>query len=78
MLPADQPVLVRENRARVLFGQSQAMVMAGHLIDGAFIHDAGPRRLVLFRLEFDRPRVIYCEGMELGNAPEAAQPLRVA
>ena len=69
VLPADQPVLIRDWRARALFGQSQAMTTAGHLVDDTFITDIGPRRLVLFRLSFDRPRVVYSGGLELGTDP---------
>lgn len=76
VLPADQPVLIRGWRARVLFGQAQAMCAAGHLVDGEFIQDAGPRRMVLFRLEFDRPRIFYGSGIELGSEPQVSQPMR--
>jgi hypothetical protein len=76
VLPAEQPVLIRDWRARALFGQSQAMTIAAHLLDGAAIADIGPRRLVLFRLIFDRPRVIRASGMELGASPEASLPRR--
>ncbi|THH38283.1 hypothetical protein E4Z66_01545 [Aliishimia ponticola] len=76
VLPADQPVLVRDWRARALFHQSQAMTTAAQLVDGIEITDIGPRRMVLFRLTFDRPRVIYAGGLELGSAPEAVMPLR--
>ena len=69
VLPTDQPVLIRDWRARAFFGQSQAMTTAGHLVDDTFITDIGPRRLVLFRLSFDRPRVIYAGGLELGTDP---------
>ena len=76
VLPSDQPVLIRGWRARMLFGQAQAMCAAGHLVDGEFIRDAGPRRFVLFRLEFDRPRVIYGNGIELGSEPQISRPNR--
>ena len=69
VLPADQPVLVREWRARAMFGQSQAMATAVDMVDHEFITDIGPRRMVLFRLQFDQPRVVYSDGIELGTAP---------
>ena len=69
-------MLVRDWRARALFGQSQAMTTAGQLIDEEFIHGIGPRRMTLIRLEFDRPRVIYAAGLELGTAAQASLPVR--
>ena len=76
ILPADQPVLVRGREAQALFGQSQAMPIAGQLVDGGLIADLGPRRLVLFRLTFDRPRVILAGGLELGASQAASLPWR--
>ena len=76
VLPADQPVLVREGWALALFGQIQAMTIAAQLVDGDGIADIGPRRLVLFRLSFDRPRVIQAAGLELGASHAASLPRR--
>jgi len=76
VLPSDQPVLVRDWRAQALFGQSQAMTTAGMLVDEEFITDIGPRRMVLFRLSFDRARVVYSSGIELGTEPEVSMPNR--
>ncbi len=75
VLPADQPVLVRDWRAQALFGQAQAMTTAAQLVDREFITDIGPRRLVLFKLEFDRPRVVYAGGLELGTEAQVSKPL---
>jgi len=68
ILPAAQPVLVRDWRARAIFGQAQALVRAEALTDGEFIRALGPREMQLIRLHFDRPRVIYAGGLELGAA----------
>ncbi len=76
ILPPDQPMLLRDWRARAFFGQSQAMIRAGQLVDDEFILDIGPRKLVLFRLAFDRPRIIYANGIELGTSDEAMTPHR--
>lgn len=76
VLPADQPVLIRGARAQALFGQGQAMAIAAQLTDGELIADIGPRRMVLFRLIFDRPRIIQAGGMELGAWPGANLPHR--
>lgn len=76
LLPADQPVLIRDWRARALFGQSQAMARAAMLVDDEFIIDIGPRRMLLFRLAFDRARVIYAAGLELGTSADVNMPHR--
>jgi hypothetical protein len=76
VVPIDQPVLVRDWRARAMFGQSQAMTTAGQLVDGEFITDIGPRRMRLVRFSFDRPRVIYAGGLELGSVGEVSLPVR--
>ncbi len=76
VLPADQPVLVCDWRAMALFGQSQAVTSAGQLVDGDEIVDIGPRRLVLFRLVFDRPRIVHAGGLQLGASPGASLPHR--
>lgn len=76
VLPADQPVLVRDWRAHTAFGLQQAMAAAGHLVDGLNIQDAGEQHLILFRLEFDKPRIVYASGLELGTDPSVNLPLR--
>ena len=76
MLPSDQPVLVRDWRATAAFGLQQTMACAGHLVDGVNFRDVGPRRMVLFRLSFDRPRIVYSHGLELGTEPGVNLPLR--
>ncbi len=69
ILPAEQPLLIRDWRAEALFGASQAMMPARRLIDGEFVTDLGERSLTLYRLEFDTPHVIYADGLELGSDP---------
>ena len=76
LLPEEQPVLIRDWRARALFGQSQAMVCAGQLVDDTFIHDIGPRRFLLFRLDLGRARVVQGFGIDLGTAAQASSPVR--
>ena len=66
ILPAGQPVLVRDWRARALFGRSQAMVRAAALIDDEFITRLDARDMTLHQLHFARAHVIYAGGLELG------------
>jgi hypothetical protein len=65
IIPAAQHVMVRDWRAQSMFGKPQAIVQAGQLIDGEFITDLGIRDLHLVHLTFDRPHVIYADGLEI-------------
>lgn len=66
VLPAAQAVLVRDWRAKALFGCAQAMVPAEALIDGEFVRELGPREMVLHQLHFAAPHVVYAGGLEIG------------
>lgn len=76
VLPAEQPVLIRDWRAFAMYGQAQAMTTAAQLVDGALVTDIGPRKMVLFKLEFDRPRIVYASGLELGSEAQVSAPQR--
>ena len=57
---------IRDWRAEALFGTPTAMVPARRLIDGEFVAEETTRVMTLFTLVFDRPQVIYADGMEIG------------
>ena len=61
-------VHVRDWRAAALYGHASAMVPVARLADGEFVADEAPERQRLFRLCFDRPHVIYADGLEIGTA----------
>lgn len=65
IVPAAQNVLIRDWRAQSMFGKPQTVVQAGQLIDGEFVTDLGSRDMVLFDLTFDKPHVIYSDGLEI-------------
>lgn len=73
MVIPDQPVLVRDWRARAFGSGAQAMVAAAQLVDGEFIRAETVAELRLFTLCFDAPVVIYAGGLELG-CPAVAVP----
>jgi hypothetical protein len=77
IIPAAQHVLVRDWRAQSMFGKPQVVVQAGQLIDGEFITDLGVRNLQLVHLTFDRPHVIYADGLEI-SVPLATMAQAVA
>jgi hypothetical protein len=78
LLPINQQVLIRDWRARAMFGQPQAVVPAFELIDDEFIRDEGLQMLELCTLSFDRPHVIYAGGMEIATSKAASTDLRPA
>ena len=73
---ADQKILLRDWRARALWGADQVLVPVSKLVDGEFITDAGLSETPLFELLFESPQVIYAGGLELGAgiAADAVQP----
>ncbi|MEX0303349.1 MAG: Hint domain-containing protein [Leisingera sp.] len=77
-VPWDQRILVRDWRAKAMFGQPQAVVPAYELVDGEFIRDMGLQMMDLTILEFSRPHVIYAGGLELAAAAQAPEDLRPA
>ncbi len=78
LLPVNQQVLIRDWRAKAMFGQPQAVVPAFELIDDEFIRDEGLQMLELCILSFDRPHVIYAGGMEIATSKAASTDLRPA
>lgn len=65
ILPAAQRILVRDWRAQSMFGKLHTVVEAGQLIDDEFICDLGLRPMLLVQLTFDKPHVIYADGLEV-------------
>lgn len=69
LVTPETPVLLRDWRARALGGQTQALIPAGRLVDGAFVRrEPGAGRQV-WHLECDSAAVIYAAGAELGLTP---------
>ena len=78
ILPAGQHVLIRDWRARALFGRHEALAEASRLVDGEFIRDLGEQELGLIQLLLARPEVIYAGGLELGCPMPASAALQTA
>lgn len=64
MLPAAQPVLVRDWRARALFGADAAVVPVARLVDGQFLARTTLPEVRLFALDFGCDAVVYADGVE--------------
>lgn len=66
LLPAAQPVLVRDWRAMALAGTAQAMIAVSRLADGEYIRGEIVDEARIFTLGFEEEVVIYAGGLELG------------
>ncbi len=66
IVPADQGILIRDWRAKAVYGEERAIVPAAQLIDGEFIAEhSAAAQVTLFELEFDAPHIVYADGLEL-------------
>src|SRR6056297_731813 len=70
-LPAGHPILIRDWRAQALFNARQAVVRADRLIDDEFITDAGRQTDTVYELHFDRPHILYVDGLEVASDAQA-------
>lgn len=73
LLPASQPVLVRDWRAKALAGTAQAMIAVSKLADGEYIRGEIVAEARLFTLGFEEEVVIYAGGLELGCPMETVR-----
>ena len=62
---AAQQILVRDWRAKAMFGQPQAMIAASRLADGEYIRAETLPEARFFTLTFEDDAVIYAGGLEL-------------
>ena len=65
MVSAAQEILVRDWRAKAMFGTSVAMIPAARLADGEYIRSLTLVEARFFTLSFDEDAVIYAGGLEL-------------
>ena len=69
LLPPDQPLHLRDWRAKAMFGTAEATVAANRLIDGTHIRAEAPAPVRMIRLVLPRAAVIYAGGLELAAVP---------
>lgn len=62
---AGQQILIRDWRAKAMFGAAQAMIPAARLVDGEYIRAEVVAEARFFTLSFDEDAVIYAGGLEL-------------
>ncbi len=72
IIGAGTQVLVRDWRAKALYGAREALVPVTRLVDGEFVTLAEPGLLRLYALEFDQAEVYYADGVEVSGAAAGA------
>ena len=65
ILAVGQPVLVRDWRAKALYGAAQALVPVERMADGQMIRRIKVAGLRMYTLTFDSVVVVYAGGLEL-------------
>jgi hypothetical protein len=65
LLAPGQPVMIRDWRARALYGADAAAIPASRLADGEFIVTEVLRQVRLYTLHFAGEEVIYADGLEI-------------
>jgi hypothetical protein len=76
LLGPGQPVIVRDWRARMLYGAEVAAVPSIRLADGEDVQRESRRQVLLYALRFAEDEVIWAEGIELAcEAATVAAPL---
>ena len=65
LLAPGQPVVIRDWRARALYGSPVALIPAARLVDGDFIRAEVLAEVRLFTLRFAEDEVIWAEGLEI-------------
>ncbi len=73
LLPANQPIHLRDWRAKALFGTDQAIVAARRLADGMHIRPERPAQIRIIHIDLPRAAVIYAGGLELAAQPVTAK-----
>jgi len=67
-LAPEQQVIIRDWRARVMFGVAAAAIPARRLVDGQFVQLRTLAEARFFTLRFDTEEVVYAEGLEIACA----------
>ncbi|SPH17605.1 hypothetical protein DEA8626_01128 [Defluviimonas aquaemixtae] len=69
LLPDETPIVLRDWRARALFGAPEVVVPIRRVADGEFVAPTTVLSMRVFDLRFDTAEVVYAEGLELVCEP---------
>lgn len=67
LLPPGQRVLIRDWRAKAVFGSGRALVPAERLVDGEFVTREPESNIKAYDLLFDDPHILYVDGLEVAS-----------
>ncbi len=70
LVSPDQPILIRDWRAKALYGTATALVPAARLVDGEYIRAEILTEMRFYTLRLDSAEVIYAGGLELACTGE--------
>ena len=70
VLPKNQMILIRDWRAKALYGAAQVMVAASRLADGDMIRIETVPEARIFTLQFEADAIIYAGGLEVAALRE--------
>lgn len=65
VLPAAQPIVIRDARARILFDLPEVRLAAGRIADGRVVRALPAPPVAWYTLALDRPGTIYADGLEV-------------
>jgi len=68
VVPIHQQVLVHDWRAQILYGQDAMLTPASSLVDGMHVTRQTRDRVRLIRLHFDKPQVVWADGLQVASA----------
>lgn len=71
-LPPDQPLVLRDWRARTIFGAHEARVAVARLVDGSVIRFTRTKGCEVYSLVLDRPSALYVDGLEIVSGSRSA------
>ncbi len=61
----EQPILIRDWRAKALASTSQTLIPAARLVDGEYVRKLAVDEVWMISLHFDETEIIYANGLEL-------------
>ncbi len=67
LLPIGQRILIRDWRAKAVFGSNHALVPVERLLDGEFITLEARQAVTVYDLLFDDPHILYVDGLEVAS-----------
>ncbi|MFO6462886.1 Hint domain-containing protein [Jannaschia sp. KMU-145] len=75
-LPLDQPVVIRDWRAKTIYNAREARIAATRLVDGAIIRRVRTPAMTTYSLVLDAPSALYVDGIEIVSGARDAIPAR--